>query len=117
MNDDITCVFALTLREGKFPAFRDLVAKIVTTTKQEPGTLSYVYSVSADEKNAHIVERYNADAVVSHVDETFAPFAEEFLSLVTIDSLTVYGRPSQSIKSRLDPFGAVYLTPFDGFTR
>ncbi|RUR45129.1 putative quinol monooxygenase [Vreelandella populi] len=117
MKEDITCVFSLTLHEGKFPEFRDLVAKIVAATKQEPGTLSYVYSVSADEKTVHIVERYNADAVVSHVDETFAPFAKDFLSLVTIASLTVYGRPNQAIKERLDPFGAVYLMPFDGFTR
>ncbi|MCV9879623.1 putative quinol monooxygenase [Brenneria izbisi] len=117
MNNDITCVFTLTLAEGKFPAFRDLVAKIVTATHQEPGTLSYVYSVSEDEKSAHIVERYQADALVSHVDNTFAPFAEEFLSLVTITSLTVYGDPDAAIKERLDPFGAVYLKPFAGFTR
>ncbi|WP_410014546.1 putative quinol monooxygenase [Sodalis sp. C49] len=117
MEKDITCVFTLKLGEGKFPAFRDLVADIVASTAKEPGTLSYVYSVSDDEKTAHIVERYRPDALVSHVDNTFAPFADEFLSLVTITALTVYGEPDAEIKKRLDPFGAVYMRPFDGFTR
>ncbi|MFS2221705.1 putative quinol monooxygenase [Pantoea sp. B65] len=117
MKNEITCVFTLALGEGKFPAFRDLVARIVRATHLEPDTLSYVYSVSADEKSAHIVERYRTDALVSHVDNTFAPFAETFLSLATISSLTVYGEPDAAIKQRLDPFGAVYMQPFDGFTR
>ncbi len=117
MKKDITCIFTLALGEGKFLAFRDLVAKIVAATHHEPGTLSYVYSVSEDERSAHIVERYRPDALVSHVDSTFAPFAEEFLALVTITGLTVYGEPDAEIKKRLDPFGAVYLKPFDGFIR
>lgn len=117
MHNEITCVFTLALADGDFPAFRDLIRKVVEATQKEPGTLSYVYSVSADEKTAHIVERYQQDAVVSHVDHTFAPFAEAFLSLVTVTSLTVYGKPDEAIKTRLDPFGAVYMTPFDGFTR
>jgi hypothetical protein len=39
------------------------------------------------------------------------------LELCTITSLVVYGTPDAEIRKRLDPFGAVYMTPFDGFSR
>lgn len=117
MKNEITCVFNLAINEGKFPAFKELVSHIVEATYKEPGTLSYVYSVSDDQKTAHIVERYRQESLVGHVDHTFAPFAEDFLSLVTITGLTVYGEPDDEIRARLDPFGAVYMKPFDGFTR
>jgi len=35
----------------------------------------------------------------------------------TVKSLVVYGTPDAEIRKRLDPFGAVYMTPFDGFSR
>ncbi|MQB56058.1 putative quinol monooxygenase [Rahnella sp. RcJ3] len=117
MENEIISIFSLAFNEGKLPAFKQLVAKIVTETHKEPGTLAYIYSISEDEKTAHIVERYRTEALVSHVEETFSPFAEEFLSLVKITGLNVYGKPDAAIKAKLDPFGAVYMTPFDGFTR
>lgn len=117
MENEIINVFTLAVKEGQFPAFKSLIEKVVKETHKEPGTLAYIYSVSDDEKTAHIVERYKADSVVSHVENTFAPFAEEFLSLVDVTSLTVYGKPDAAIKAKLDPFGALYMTPFDGFTR
>jgi len=117
MKNEITCVFNLAVNDGQFSAFKEWVSHVVKATSKEPGTLSYVYSVSDDQKTAHIVERYRQQDLVSHVDYTFAPFAETFLSLVTITGLTVYGEPDDEIRKRLDPFGAVYMTPFDGFTR
>lgn len=117
MKNEITCVFNLSVNDGKLPEFKELVSRVVEATSKEPGTLSYVYSVSEDQQKAHIVERYHQQDLVSHVDHTFAPFAETFLSLVNITGLTVYGEPDDEIRKRLDPFGAVYMKPFDGFTR
>lgn len=117
MNNDITCVYTLNLSESSFEEFKILVSDIVKATKKEPGTLSYVYSASEDGTRVHIIERYKYDAIISHVDITFAPFAEKFLSLATITSLTVYGSPDSDTRAKLDPFGAVYMQPFDGFYR
>ena len=78
----------------------------------------YEYSVSSDENTVHIFERYRDDAtLISHVEETFSPFAERFLSLVDMKSLVVYGKPTGKARDILDGFGAVYFTPFDGLTR
>jgi quinol monooxygenase YgiN len=117
MHPHISCLFTLTIKPAEFPAFKALIAQIVTATKQEQGTLVYEYSVNEEHSTVHILERYNVDAVVSHVDTTFAPFGERFLDMVTVTSLVVYGTPDAEIRKRLDPFGAVYMTPFDGFSR
>ena len=117
MSSQISSLFTLSLDPKDFPAFASLVAEIVAATEQEPGTLIYEYSVNAERTEAHILERYQADAVVSHVDTTFAPFAERFLALVKITGLVVYGRPDAKVRKRLDPFGAVYMEPFGGVSR
>jgi hypothetical protein len=51
-----------------------------------------------------------------HAEQTFAPFAKEFLSLCKIEKLYVYGNVTAEIKAKLDGFGATYFEPFDGFT-
>ncbi len=117
MHPYISCLFTLAVKSAEFAEFKALIATIVTATRTEPGTLVYEYSASEDTSTVHILERYNADAVVSHVDTTFAPFGQRFLELCTITSLVVYGTPDAEIRKRLDPFGAVYMTPFDGFSR
>lgn len=117
MHPYISCLFTLAVKPEEFPEFKALIAKVVEATKQEPGTLVYEYSIDENNGVAHILERYKADSVVSHVDTTFAPFGERFLQLCKITGLTVYGTPDAEIRKRLDPFGAVYMTPFDGFSR
>ncbi|WP_313515704.1 hypothetical protein [Pseudomonas sp.] len=117
MHPTISCLFSLAIKTEDFPTFKALIAEVVAETRKEPGTLVYEYSVNEEHDSAHILERYNADAVVSHMDTTFAPFAERFLALCSITGLTVYGTPNAEIRKRLDPFGAVYMTPFDGFSR
>ena len=117
MTSQVSNLFTLSLDPNNFPAFKALVSEIVAATKKEPGTLIYEYSVNADHTVAHILERYQADAVVSHVDQTFAPFAERFLSLVEIKGVVVYGNPDVEVRKRLDPFGAVYMEGFAGFGR
>lgn len=118
MVEDLYWVFTLNVKPGKFPEFRSLVAAIVAASLEEPGTLAYQYSVSADESTVHIFERYrDSDAFVVHVEETFGPHAERFLDLVTVASLVVYGNPNAAARKALDGFKASYMTLFDGFSR
>lgn len=117
MNNEIICVFKLSLESGSFQAFEKLIAQIVNATDKEVGTLTYLYSVNEEKSRVHIVERYQENSLLSHIDTTFSPFADEFLSLVSITELTVYGHPNEEEKSRLDKFGAQYLRPFNGFSK
>lgn len=118
MSSEISNLFTVTVKPGKFDAFKMLVSHIVDAARKEPGTLVYEYSVSGDGNTVHIFERYrDDDSLVSHVEETFSPFAERFLSLVDMKSLVVYGELTGKARDILDGFGAVYFTPFDGLTR
>lgn len=116
MNSPITCIFQLSVKSAMFAAFEQLIQQVVANTTMEAGTLSYFYSVDETQQQVHIVEQYvDSIALRSHIDITFAPFATEFLSLVDVRSLTVYGDPDLEARKRLDNFGAVYLRPFSGF--
>lgn len=116
MENQITCVFQLSVKNGMLDYFKVLVEKVVAATRKEVGTLAYFYSVDQSGQIVHIIEQYTDSlALVSHIDQTFAPFADDFISMVDIRKLTVYGNPDQNAKLRLDNFGAMYLKPFDGF--
>jgi quinol monooxygenase YgiN len=107
----------MSIEPSNFETFKALVEKIVKATSAEEDTLTYQYLVNADRSAVHIMERYRMRGVLPHVEQTFSPFAETFLSLAKIENLYVYGQPTAEIRAKLDGFGAVYLMPFDGFSR
>ncbi len=118
MASSIYLMFELAVKPGQFGPFRDMVAEAVAAARTEPDTLAYEYSANADGSVVHIFEHYRDSAsIVSHVDETFAPFGERFAAMVDVQRLTVYGSPDAQARARLDPFGATYIVPFDGFFR
>lgn len=107
----------MTIDPSQFSAFRTLIVEIVKATSEEPDTLTYEYVVNADHTKVHILERYRAAGLLPHVTKTFAPFAEKFLSFAKIDQLYVYGETTPEMREKLDGFGALYFTPFEGFSR
>lgn len=118
MNKYITCIYQLALSSDNFYEFKLLVQDIVSAASKEPDTIEYVYSFDEAGQSGLIIEKYRAsEDIVSHVDETFAPFGEKFLKLVDIIGLTVVGDVSEEAKSRLNAFNPVYLTEFDGFRK
>ena len=117
MQNELYSIYHLSIEPSHFPEFQALVSKIVAATSKEPETLTYEYVVSADHRVAHIVERYRTPGLLPHVEKTFAPFADKFLSLAKIEKLFVYGETTPEIRAKLDGFGAIYLVPFDGFSR
>jgi quinol monooxygenase YgiN len=110
------CVFKID--PTRFEDFKALVHPLIEKTKTENGSMAYEYHVNADHTEIHIIEHYrDSEAVVHHVTQTFAGFAEAFTQLATVSSFTVYGAPTPQARAILDGFGAVYVTPFDGFTK
>jgi len=117
MQGEIYSIYHVAIEPSNFPAFQALVAQIVSATSKEPDTLTYEYVVNADHSVAHIIERYRTPGLLPHIEKTFAPFAEKFLSLAKIEKLFVYGETTPEIRAKLDGFGAIYLVPFDGLNR
>ncbi|MDF0642625.1 MAG: hypothetical protein P0111_01235 [Nitrospira sp.] len=117
MHNEIFSLYHLTIDPANFDAFEALVAEIVRATRKEPDTTIYEYVVNADRTVVHIVERYRTKGLLPHVKQTFAPYADRFLKLVRIEALYVYGETTPEIREIPDGFGAIYLTPFAGFSR
>jgi len=117
MQNEVYSLYHLSIDPVNFDAFKALVETIVEATSKEADTTTYEYVVNADHTVVHIIERYRTQGVLPHVEQTFSPFAEQFLSLATITKLYVYGDTTPEIRAKLDGFGAEYLTPFAGFSR
>ncbi|MDF3416332.1 hypothetical protein HKX54_17825 [Sulfitobacter sp. M57] len=117
MKGELYSIYHMTIKPEHFAEFEALVAKIVEAASHEPDTLTYEYVVNADHTEVHIVERYLMAGVLPHVEETFAPYAEKFLSLARIEKVFVYGDPTPEIRTKLDGFGASYFKQFNGFTK
>lgn len=118
LNNEIICVFSFSTTEDKVNDFKSLVSTIVAETQKEPGTLSYIYSISDDHTTVNIIEYYSDSAsLISHVTTTFGPFAADFLSLVQLKDFTVHGTPSNEVKDLLKDFSPKYMTPFNGFNK
>lgn len=93
MQGELYTIYHLTIDPSDYEAFKSLATKIVEGSRQEPDTLTYEWLVSSDQTKAHILERYRMPGLLPHVEQTFAPHAEKFLSLAKIDHLYVYGDP------------------------
>jgi quinol monooxygenase YgiN len=117
-GEDISWIVTCAVRSEQMTDFKKIVGQLVAATKNEAGTLAYEFSINADQSTVHIFERYrDSNAIVSHVTQTFRPFAERFLAVARVLGFVVYGTPSTEAREVLAGFNPTYMTPFDGFTR
>ena len=107
-----------SVKDGRLEDARALAAEMVDSTKQESGTLGYEWYLSDDGSRLHINERFaDSDAAMVHMGAFGARYAARFTDCVQPTSLSVYGEPSDELRSVLDGIGAVYHGPLDGFQR
>ncbi|WP_428605873.1 putative quinol monooxygenase [Sedimenticola sp.] len=118
MSNTISWNLQLSVREGRLEEARQLMSEMVAATREESGAEGYEWFLSADGTTCHINERYtDSDAVMVHLGNFGANFAERFLACFAPTSLSVYGQPSDEARSALDGLGAAYLGWLGGFTR
>ena len=119
MEDTVCWMLEVAIKERQLNTFRSLMLEMVESTKaNEPGTLDYEWSISEDQNVCHIFERYSdSAATMIHLKSFGANFAERFMAAVEPTRFVVYGNPSGEVKAALSGYGAVFMTPFGGFTR
>ena len=118
MADTVSWNIQLSVRDGQQDKVHTLMNHMVAATERESGTQRYEWFLSADGKTCHINERYeDSEAVLIHLSNFGATFAERFLACFEPTALWVYGDPSPEARSALDGLGAVYLGWLGGFNR
>ena len=118
MSNVVSWSLQMSVREGRLDDAKALVPEMVAATRDEAGALTYEYFLSDDGTSCHIYERYaDSDAVMAHLGNFGANFADRFMACFEPTSLSVYGQPSDEVRAALDGFGAVYLATLDGFRR
>jgi quinol monooxygenase YgiN len=119
MSDVISWVLELNIKEGKFDAFETLMNEMIAATRSdEPGALAYEWFTSDDKTMCHIYERYaDSTAVMAHLGNFGAKFAERFLDALEPTRLMVYGAPSDEARQALSGLNAVFMSQIGGFSR
>jgi len=117
MSEQISWLLEVAIHPGKLDAFRAVAADLIAATEKEPGTLSYEWSLNADQTACHIFERYrNTEALLAHMN-TFGPHAERFFAAAQPERFHVYGAPSDAVKAALADLHPVYCASIGGFNR
>jgi quinol monooxygenase YgiN len=119
MSADIYWVFELAVKDGQLENLKSVMRELVSGTKaQEPKTLAYQWTLSADTKKCHIFEHYqDSEAAVSHLKGFLQNWATKLLATGDATGFWVYGNPSVEAQAILNDFGAVYMKPIGGFFR
>lgn len=118
MENHVSWVVEVTVKEGQLDAFKTLMEEMVAGTSEEPRTLAYEWYISDDRRSVHIYEKYaDSAATILHVNGFLAKWAERFMACVDVDRFVVYGDPSAECRDVLAGFGPTYLGPWGGFSR
>lgn len=116
MSAAVSWNLQLDVQDGRLEEARVLMAEMVEATRQEPGTQRYEWFLSEDGTVCHICERYaDSGAVLEHLGNFGANFAERFLACFAPTAFYVYGEPNAEARAAMDSFGAVYLGTLGGF--
>jgi len=119
MNSNVYWLLELEIKAGRENDFRSLMAEMVSATQgNEPGTLNYEWSTSADGKLCHVYERYaDSAATLTHLAAFGAKFASRFLQVLKPVRLVVYGSPNAAVKEGLAGFNPIFMQAVAGFSR
>ena len=119
MNNHVCWMLEMQVREGREDDFRALMAEMASATEaNEPGTLDYEWSLSADGRLCHLWERYaDSAAALVHGAAFASRYAARFFDVLATTRLTLYGSPSDEVKAALAPFNPVLMQPAAGFSR
>jgi quinol monooxygenase YgiN len=118
MENHVSWVIELAVKDGKLGDFTTLMEEMAAGTSTEPPTLAYEWYISDDETVVHIFEKYaDSDAMIAHVSGFLEKWAGRFMECVDVTRFVVYGDPSPAAREMLAGFGPVYLGPWGGFSR
>ncbi|MGK2855949.1 MAG: putative quinol monooxygenase [Thermoanaerobaculia bacterium] len=119
MKNWVAWMLEMQVVDGRERDVRALMDEMVSATQaNEPGTLNYEWSFSADGKTCHLYERYvDSDAAMIHAGTFDARFAGRFLEVLKPTRFVFYGSPSQDVMDAAATFNPSVMIPAAAVTR
>jgi quinol monooxygenase YgiN len=118
MGNQVSWCVELAIDPRELEKHRALTSEMVQFARSERGALVYERFISEDCKTLHVYERYvDSAAALAHMRSFDALFADRFHGMVVRKRFVVCGVPSEELRNVLDAFGAIYVSPLDGFSR
>jgi len=117
MSTEISWVFEAAIKPDSLDDFRAMAREISADNQAaEPGQLSFEWFI--DGNDVHIYERYQDSAAgVFHVQRFVENSASRFLDMCTPTRMSVYGDPSDELRTMLAGFNPCYLEALAGYVR
>lgn len=119
MSSHVCWMLEMEVREGRESDFRSLMKEMVDAAKaNEPGTLDYEWSTSADGRRCHLWERYaDSQAALTHMGTFAEKYEERFLDVLKPVRFVLYGSPSDAVRDGLAASNPVFMQAAEGFSR
>jgi quinol monooxygenase YgiN len=119
MSNIIEWVLEMQVQDGQMDNVMPLVEEMVAATQaDEAGALHYEYYMSEDGNSCTVLERYADNAaVMAHLGNFGAKFAERFMACFAPTKFTVYGPANAEVMGALAGFGATNQARVAGFHR
>jgi quinol monooxygenase YgiN len=104
MSSEVSWVFEAAVKPGAADDYAALAREITADNQAaEPGQLNFEWFF--DGQDVHICERYtDSPAALLHVQRFVTNFAPRFLSMCTPTRMSVYGEPSEELRTALTDF-------------
>jgi len=119
MSDIIEWVLEMRVQDGQADNVQPLLDEMVAATKaDEPGAIHYEYYMPEDRSTCTVLERYADNAaVMAHLGNFGAKFADRFLAAFAPERFIVYGPANAEVRAALAGFGAEHREMVAGFHR
>jgi len=118
MSEEVYFMLERSVQDGALDKFKALMQDMVASTKNEPDTLNYEWTISEDGRTCHIYERYkDSAAMTAHLGIFGVKFANRFMAAVKPTRLVVYGAPDRQAKDALAALKPTYMAVLGGFKR
>lgn len=119
MSEQVSWIFDVQLQLGCHAEWRALMAEMIRETRaEEPGTIGYEWSATADGSRWQIHETYaDSAAAMVHSNAFGRKYAARFFKSVTPTRMVVYGSPSAEVRASLATLKPEYMETAAGFTR
>ncbi|HXZ78825.1 MAG TPA: antibiotic biosynthesis monooxygenase [Terriglobales bacterium] len=118
-SNRIRLMVGLDIHDGKFLEFQKIVEQMITATDTEPGTLGYIFFLSADQKHCRLMETYkDVPAITAHFKGTAVQqFVPQLLKVASPSVVEFYGDPGPELTAMAAQLKPAVFRTWQGIDR